>query len=53
MKMDDNEERGLMEMMRTQAKMVRAYFDALIEQKFTPAEAMRMTVAFITRRVGD
>ena len=51
--MNEKEERDLLEMMRTQAKMARSYFDALIEQKFTPADAMRLTMAFISRRVGD
>jgi hypothetical protein len=51
--MNEKEERDLLEMMRTQAKMVRSYFDALIEQKFTPADAMRLTMAFISRRIVD
>jgi hypothetical protein len=51
--MDEKDERDLMEMMRTQAKMARSYYDALIEQRFSPTEAMLLTKAFITRRVGD
>jgi hypothetical protein len=48
--MNEKDERDLLEMMRTQAKMARAYYDALMEQNFVPNEAMRLTMAFITRR---
>jgi hypothetical protein len=36
--------------MRVHAKMTRAYYDALIEQKFSPAESMRLTMAWVAKR---
>lgn len=32
-----------MEAMRTQAKMARAFYDALVEQSFLPVEAFALT----------
>lgn len=49
--MDEKDERLVIEAMRTQAKMTRAYYDALLEQQFSTMDALRLTMAWITRRV--
>lgn len=41
--MNEQEERGLMELMRAQAKMTRTFYDGLIEQNFTVAQALALT----------
>ena len=51
--MDEKTEREVIELMRTQAKMTRAFYDALLEQKFRPNEAMALLQTWLdssTRR---
>lgn len=51
--MNEQQEREIMEAMRTQAKMARAFFDALVEQQFKPHEAFALTQTWLdssTRR---
>ena len=49
--MDEKVERDALEMMRVQAKMLREFYDALVEQKFRPNEAMALVQTWLDSSV--
>lgn len=45
--LDDKQEREVIEAMRMQAKMTRAFYEALVEQRFSPIEALALTQTWL------
>ena len=45
--MDEKTERDIIELMRTQAKMARAFYEALVEQKVSPSQAFAFTQTWL------